>query len=630
MNIQDTINQVAGLTRPVVGLQVTPQAAHAVVLQKHDNKTRIRGCHALDFHAEGFLDEMDFAEHLPDWLNELGLQDADIILGVPQDVTTVQLLDFPPNSQESLDSMVSLQTSQLAELSDESFTYDYAIMPPSSEHPVPVLVGVCLETFIQDRLEHYNKPGVNLADLSMDSVGIVNACVALKLDLLKESRPQIILDMATESTTIVIMGEGRVLYAGWLNVGVANYQQALAEKHSVGLEQILNNPERYRITRKNNRDDDPLARVNRLFANELQAAFEQWADQVEEDVSSTSIIRTYITGNGSSLPRFSSFLEEVAKSEVEILKLQISSSASESAGAAYTAAYGLALQGLGTGLLSISLAPPELRWLAKRRHRTGAITAAAALLALLLVTTFFWNFARLKEQATTLKVQRRELVKCENIIDDLEQTLAQLRADEQIQIPIIEHGNRARKYAAAFAKLSEVRADDDWFIYLADRESFDAYKNAELPQSSVSGASNRASDRQRQPQNISLFGMRKEQQASPENKDIPKRTRPGRNVDDVKPLKSMVAAGFTKLRVDDPLKPVIDMVEKLNQTALFNNVDWLQASYLEGRQDIVRPWQQFLLQRRQKQPDTGRQYKDFALQMPFSELDIKTVPDKQE
>ena len=628
MNIFNKISNFAGLSRPVVGLQVTPHSAHAVVLNKQGEKVEIVGCHAQDFHAEGFLDEMDFAEHLPEWLGQLGLQEADVILGIPQDVTTVQILEFPPNSENSLDSMVSLQTSQLAELSDEAFKYDYSVMPHPPEHPLPVLVGVCLESFIQDRLEHYGRPGVQLADLGMDSVGLVNACAALKPEIISEEQPQLILDMGIESTTVVILGAGRVHYAGWLNVGLSHYQNALAEKHDVDRDKVRSNPDLYRVTRRESREDDPLARVNRLFMNELQAAFDQWQDQSgeEEATDRQKLSRSYLTGAGAALPGFMSFLEHAAGTNVEVIRLTLPTVDTEPA--AFTVAYGLALQGTRTGLLNVSLAPREARWVAARRHRTGIISIATVLLVLLLSTALFWNFVRLKEKEQILGKQARQLKQCEDIITGIENTLAELSVVEKVQIPLIEHSNRARRFAAALGKLSDVRGPADWFIYLGDSESFESGKAATDQGRQSSHRSHGAESPPRE--TVERGGLFMPREKPGTTSETPER-RPGRTVTEIAPLKAMITAGYTRLRPEEPLEPVIKMVDQLNQTDLFNSVDWLQASYLEGREDIFAPWQEMLIKTRSRRSGGQRRYKDFALQMPFSSTDIiKSAPDTAE
>ena len=613
MNIQDKLSRFARLTRPVVGLQVTPHAAYAVALDEHEGQTQVIGVHSQDFRTEGFLDETDFAAHLPAWLAELGLQHADLILGIPQDVTTVQILDFPPNSEKSLDSMVGLQTAQLAELSEESFTYDYAVMPPATDHPVPVLVGVCLEAFIKDRLDHYNKPGVNLSDLGMDSVGLVNACASLKPEALQESAPQLILDMGAESTTIILLGQARVLYAGWLNVGATHYTAALAEKYDTDAEKVLNTPDRYRITQKDGRADDPVARVNRLFTNELQAAFEQWQDQTEEDVKPKDIVRTYLTGHGAPLAGLLTFIERTLACDVEILQLAMPTPRGDAA--AFTAAYGLALQGHGAGLLSISLAPHQTRWAARRKRRTGILAAGTALLVLLLTTAFFNGFVRNKDRERLLENQLEKLKNCERIINRLDGTLARLTAVEKSQIPLVEHGSRSRRFAATLDRLSEVRGPEDWFIYVGDAHSFEAGK--QFTKEELRGH-NRTGTRTANRKTTGSLAIFVPPDTSPSSSQSETARRPGRNVDEMVPLSDMIAAGNTLLQPQEQLKPVREIVRKLNDTDLFTGVDWLQSSFLRGREGIFAPWQKYLLQARNNGKATDRRYTDFTLQLPFS------------
>lgn len=296
--------------------------------------------------------------------------------------------------------------------------------------------------------------------------------------------------------------------------------------------------------------------------------------------------------------------------------------------AAFTVAYGLALQGTRTGLLNVSLAPRDARWVAARRHRTGLISIATVLLVLLLATALFWNFVRLKEKERILGNQARQLKQCEEIIHGIEDTLSELSVVEKVQIPLIEHSNRARRFAAALGSLSEVRGPADWFIYLGDSESFKLGKEVtdQVRRNSRHSPGAEATG-QETVKRGGLFMPRGEPGTTSET---PER-RPGRMITEIAPLKAMITAGYTRLLPEEPLEPVIQMVDQLNQTDLFSGVDWLQATYLEGREDIFTPWQDMLIRARSHRSEGQRRYKDFALQMPFSNTDIlESTPDTAE
>ncbi|MFW6414233.1 MAG: hypothetical protein ACOCZS_02920, partial [Verrucomicrobiota bacterium] len=462
MNIPPIIRNLIQSPSSFLGLHVTAGSARFLVLKETGNGFHILLMEKVDFRNEGLLDEADFASHLKDWLQEYGVSDAEIVLGVSQEVSNIQVMDFPPNSQATLASMVAYQTGQLAELSEDSFIHHYQIMPADEKRPCPVLVGVCLKGVIDERLHQYESNGIQLTDLGMESTGLANSCCALYPEVLEAEHPQLILDIEEDGSTVVILWQGRMLYAGWLTCGSGNYIQACADRDGVPVEKIETNREDLDVTRRRT-PDDPVDAVNQLLLNELHANIEQWREQEEVDAEEASIGSIYVSGEGAELAGLTSMLGAAFQCPCQLLGMQ------DSEGQvlpAFTVAYGLALQRLEAAPFQISLAPPSLKALARRNKRLPILTAATGLLGLLLVMFSLWNFARFQEKTQIYQKQLSELEQCEAEVTDLENVVTDVKKLQEVQLPVLEHGNRALLFAATIDQLSAARGENDWFVYI--------------------------------------------------------------------------------------------------------------------------------------------------------------------
>ncbi len=612
--MQRIFGKFIGSERTTAGLDSGQALIKVISLSVQGGAIKVEHACLLDRRGEGFVDQEDFLGHVHPWLIEAGLGEAEVVIGLPQYLTTVQVADFPPNSQDALEEMVAIQTRQLAELFEDNFVYDYCRMPASAERPMPVLIGVCLENAVKERVEEYSGTGLRIADFAMNGVAMANSYFHLHPEHADTSSPRLLLDIGVESTILVAVCGGQVLFAGALMFGSDSLTRAMAAKWQVPVDEVVRGLGKYRIPTAGG--NDPVLAAVQVLENEIRTALEQWREQDAHEVVRLNLGHIHLAGGGALVPGLPEFLERVFTCPCTLLRPPVPAAYSDLA-PVFVAAYGLALQAVGQADLPTSLAPVKVKTAAIRRRRSNVLVAGLTMLTLFLLISLVGTWMRLTQARTELVAQEQQLTQCESVIRQLDQSLAHLAGLEEVQIPLLEYGNRSRRFARSVQELSMARGENDWFIYLGDSQSFEQAKVSQAPESA------RAPVRAASPGMLFTPLMAGAKEAAETANPVAAR----RRLVDMEPLEYMVAAGYTTLRSEEPYQPVRDIVSTLNQHQFFMEVDLLSAG--QAREDIFAPWRPVLLDGQAAKGIKSMRFKPFSLRMPFAAMDI-TKPEMRD
>ena len=219
-----------------IGLDIGQTSAKAVVLSRSGKKAVLRRAEIFRSREEGLRgdDEIELFNAVGGWLKELKLGVPYIYLGMPQFMATTQISDFAQGAKgEELEKMVGYETMQLSGLSDESFVYDYHPMPVGNGRKNPVMIGICREQNLNDYCDRATNAEIKLDDVAMNGLALANAFFALHPEAKKDNRPQVLLDVGNENTTMVVVVGGQVLYVGGMMAGGQQFTQTLMRELGV-------------------------------------------------------------------------------------------------------------------------------------------------------------------------------------------------------------------------------------------------------------------------------------------------------------------------------------------------------------------------------------------------------------
>ena len=597
-----------------IGLDIGQASVKAVALAVQGKAVVMTESRLLDTRAQGIVGEEELYTAVAGWLEQVGYARDDINAGLPQYLATTQVADFPPGGSGSLDEMVAYETRQLAGLSEEGFLHDYQLMPPKFGRRNPVLIGICRQSVVQARADALVGGGIRLVDLGMSGTAVANAFFHLNPRSLALEPPQLLLDIGVDSSTMIVVAGGQVLFVGSLLFGAEKFSQALAAHLGMNEE----NAEKAKLTARLNPKDteSPLAVAARQLDTELANAIENWRSQERPEIGERGFAKIWLSGGGARLAGLDEYLAQSHGCPAELYG-PVAKPSLEAAPELVTA-YGLALQGLHRGTVEISLCPNDISWLRRRERRFGYLVAAVVFVALFLAGMLFRGHRRLVARQQMLENRMVETQTCETLIPQLEDTATEIRQYEKMLLPFVEKGNRAQRLLLAIHELVQARGEDDWFVYFADEFSFHEGKKG-LDEEDTTEHEPRAEVGPGPavpaliPEAAPGPAAAAETPASFENV-IP--------VEDMAQLQALIAAGFTLHLENQPYRPIREIVKKLNASDLFEGVDLPQQSERAGREDIFESWTRFFAAIRAARGQKASRYDDFTIRMPFTLLDV--------
>ncbi|OGV76789.1 MAG: hypothetical protein A3K19_17505 [Lentisphaerae bacterium RIFOXYB12_FULL_65_16] len=591
--------------RLVVGLDIGQAAVKAVALTMQGKQLVLAGSGSLDTRGEGILGESELHGSIAAWVEQMGWAKEDLIIGLPQYLTTTQVSDFPAGDPAGLEEMVAFETRQLGGLSEHSLIHDYHVMAPKFGRKNPVLIGICRDSAVRETTDTLTSAGLRLAGLNMSGTAIAAAFFHLHPEAVPVEQPILLLDIGAENSTALIVAGGQILFVGSLLFGGNKVTQALARQ--------LNRPERevekLKLECRLNPTDteSPLVQTARQLETELRTAVEHWRAQERPELANKMFAKVWLCGGGAKLIGLDEFLARTYGCAAEVFGPVLGDGRPPDP--ASVTAYGLALQGLRQAHVVISLCPPEIRWVRQRERRFGYLAAAMAALGLLLAGLMVQYYQRLGTEHAWIEKQMEELQRCQGIIPGLTDATAGIRHCERMLIPFVEKGNRAHRFLETIQALRDARGAGDWFIYLADETSYETGDGKPAPvQPSASKPS------------MGGLGGRP---ASLGDTVPPPTFGNATLVDDIPQSYSLIAAGYTPYLTEKPYEPVREIVKKLNASDLFGGVDLLPETERAGREDIFEPWLALF----KTQPE--KKYKAFTFRMPFAQVDVNP-PQKAE
>lgn len=576
----------------ILGLDIGQTTTKMVLLRRQGSQLKVLKTAVFSNWEEGIMSQEELASHLGDWLNEQGAEGHEITTGVPQYLTIVQLSDFPPASDQKLEEMVALETQQVAGLSDEAFLHDYIRIEPFSHYRNPALIAVCRESAVRSRLAPLQEYHLHVSELIIEGQALTLAYQHLIPAADQQDALHLVLDVGSENSTLIIMQNGQCVHMATFLAGGQTFSTAMGRHLKIGELEAEKAKRESRIIMGHL--ESPLTQAARQFVNELNSALESWhyQNQTEDNQPEEPLRldRIYICGGGARLGGLQEYLASMF--DCQVRNLQIKESEGDK-GTLLPIAYGLAAATFAPPAETLSLAPPDLTWIAQRKRRTGIITAAfvCVLLTLLLALASAWYTENARSRHLTQLAD--QLGESRTLMQELEKTKAEVRQMQQMLIPFAARGNRNHTMNTAILQLGKYQQPGDWLVFLADEAT---YRTADSPASPPSTT---------RPQPTPLFGNGTSNGAEAKAY-IP--------VTEIQPWRVLIASGFTPLNPDAPFENVSRTVQALNNEpdSIFTDVDTLtesQRSLSDFR--IVPLWRETF------------DMKSFAIRLPLKQLDYQ-------
>lgn len=595
--------------KAVLGLDIGSSSVKGVQLELKDNEIKFKRYERLTLFDQGILNDSEFCHTIQVWLEQNNWKEIAACAALPQYLATVNVRDFPAtaNSEHLMGSMINYETQQLSGISEENFINDYHIMPPAFGRENPVLIGICKESVIEEKINILEDIHLNLLELTIDSIALANAIFTLHPNLKKDPNPHLVLDIGADSSTGIIIAQGQILYIGSLMSGISSFEKEIADSKKI----IEDNEQPLKIIRK-----DPGSGTRSSLENvkaELKNLIDHWHDLENSDLSEADISKIWVCGGGFRIKGLDEFLHDEFKCPVESFGPQDPDTGEMLPD--MVVAYGLAIMGLERGEVSISLCPENIQWVNRRKKNFSFLVAACLFLIISVFLYLCGQFITLSITDHLNQAEMTKLNKCNSLIPKLEDTVEDIKYHRKMMIPFVVKGNSSNRFVAAFKEIAKVTGPEHFFIYIADGETFQEGKKL-----STGGKNKNSSGL-----NASFFNSESKANITLDKTNY-------KVVDEMSEIDAIVLVGYTLCSTNKQHYNYLRQIQKnLDQSSLFEKVDLLPEDQIDSRSDIFGAWKKNVVNNRAIRRFLRRKrFRAFGIRMPFADKNLKIKPPKAE
>lgn len=599
-----------------IGIDIGGSSARAVALERHGHAVRISQAVYINRYAEGLVGENEFSGALREWLHTRGLQRTPAVCGLASRLTSEVIYDFPPEHRPGdLRKMVDYQTRQLCGLSEERFISDYQLIGEQESERENVLIGICRESIVDEKCQFFQALGVPVHAMAENGQALANAFAFLHPLESAQYDIRILLDIGQNESTLVLWSRNQPRHIACVPTGGEQFTKFLARQWNC--DEMETERRKKEVSDDCQDPDSPCSLASRAFAVELRHALEQWESQSEQN--GTRLLRhpgkIWLSGGGALQPCLERTLGNEFQCPVELLGVprsmlygtSVQCPAGHEVQTDLTIAFGLALQGLGEGVLKLSLLPERVRWQFHKQSQFPFLLSAFLfmLLTILLVMGLF--LFDLKQRIADVTALKENLDKCLVLAPKLNKSYEQIDFYQKQMLPVVEYGTRTGQFIEALKSCRDVLNDKNipqplHAIYLADELSFaeacgiKQYDNASPVLAPLA------------PLERDIFAASAKSAPPPPSTVLP--------VAKIPVLRNMYLGGLT-LAGESRYKTVKEIQVRFHERSTFNNVDDY-VDFFKARFDAkyIAEWERFLAIPAER---LESRYTFFFLQMPFRE-----------
>jgi hypothetical protein len=439
-------------------------------------------------------------------------------------------------------------------------------------------------------------------------------------------------EVGAENTTLLVLLAGQVLFAGSLMYGMDQYFQGVAAQLGIAEEEARLRVEN--VTPEEVTDaSSAFCRPLEEFAGEIRNALEQWHAHEIAEVTSIPIKMVSVCGGGAKLKGMDAFLGELLDCNARTVGVPVDGS--DEIDPQLVCAYGLALQGLDASPFSISLAPSRIKMQTLRRRRFKFFAAACVLLLLVASVSQAFTYVSATRKETRLDRFESRLAECKGFVDELDVKQSKIEIINHMLLPLAEKGNHSRDFMKVLQELGRAqnimmefdagrgRDIEGWFVYVADKASFERGKKAKSVSKSSGGVK-----RPRSP--FASNWRREKKQDTPAAAFV---NLEKQYTHQIKPWETFIAAFFTTELANNRSYDIAQEVKNAlkngppNGEPLFKNVPdyfMVEKDFRAREEDVLRPWVQSFKNTRLE----GR-YRSWQIRLPLARQNVY-VPAKPE
>lgn len=451
--------------RRVLAVDAGSRCLRFTLVERSWRRLRILREQSLDLAAEGLVSPEEISTQLQDILEAAGR--PPIALALPQHLSTSQLIDLPPVPESEVRRLIEEETKRLSGVSESAIIFDYVPIETLTEGRQHYWVSLCQEGEIREQLTRLGLEQADLCEVATTATALIAAFEAT----VPQVRRAVLVHGGAQSTVVVILFEGRGVFAGSFPVGGDFFTRAVASQLKCAAETAENLRQRKNLLTGEDAVAGFPAVVDGWLA-ELLRQLQDWARDHAALAPDLKAFDIFISGGMFSQPGLVAYLE--ARSGLPFKPwLSAAQVGAVAPASGYEVAFGTALQALGRSPQPASLLPPDRRAAWRRRlNRQLVECASVVMLVLVLVALGYgtWQQSQLGHRKQALLGQVEQALR--EAEEDVRLTDGLLAEYEEMR-PLFERQQFTLGALQTLALIEETRSNRAyWYVLLADQQTY--------------------------------------------------------------------------------------------------------------------------------------------------------------
>ena len=574
-----------------LGLDIGSYATKAVYVKRQGGRAVLCGADILSTGEEGILNEGELLQSVRQWIEKHGWGALNTSIAMPQYMVTTMLRSFPaPAKSGALDSMVAYEIGQVAGLTEEALLHDYCRIGNDSAGNACVIIGMCREKAAREKLAFLDSAGLKTDTLAMGGLAVANAFLELHQNVRHDSRIRLVIDLGYENSTAVVLRGAQPLFTGVLMFSGSKFEQACAGDDRPASHRVKNVKE---INLDEEIGHSTILLAAHLLENEIHGIVETWRAQASDELSKSIVEEVHICGGTSGIKGLDRWLAERLETPVSVFGPEFEGKKRPE----LALAFGLALQSIGCAMYPLTIIPPDVMEMRRRQKGLPYLAIALGIAVFCTVLLDVAWYLRVNGELAEYEKRLTGLQDCNELITRIEASYGELYSREACVVPLVVAGNQSEHIKETIEAIGSACSEGDWFIYLADEQSYRAEDEKKAKPSVNRG---------------NMFGGKDDVGEVAGQAEFPIKLNPR----DVTVTQAYVAMSFSPNQDSQPYAPAKEIARKLDATGLFKGVDLMAEKDRAGRSEIYRSWLRFL-------SGVRGQYRSYSFILPFSDVDVR-------
>ena len=386
------------------GLDVGLTSLKAIKLRRDGDMVSVEAFDVVEH--DKFLSEPDvdrdamIQQTLQKFLLRNPIRRERVYIGVPGSSTFARFVKLPPVDPKKIPEIVKFEAIQQIPFPLDQVNWDYHTFQSPESPDVEVGIFAMKKELVAQVLSNFRAAGLTIHGVQMSPLAVYNAAA---YDGLTDDKGTVLIDMGAEHTDLVIMDQGR-LWLRTINIGGNHFTDALAKS----FKQSFSKAETLKKGAATSKYQKQIFQAMRPIFADLVADIQRSIGHYNSSHRDSRLERIVGMGNPFKLPNLQKYLQQELKMEVIRLDNFRKMKTDPKLGAGLnenilgmTAAYGLAIQGLGQATIGSNLLPIEIARQMMWKNKQPWFIGAAAILVLAIGGAFVQYYAENKSFANT-------------------------------------------------------------------------------------------------------------------------------------------------------------------------------------------------------------------------------------